>query len=158
MADKPDTQTPKQSPTWDPNALETRKEGGALLRGGNYGNRGGGRPRSVVRAASQLAYEERIPVLALIADDPRSKDGDRIRAVDALGKHAGVSKEEAIPRELVRLLATDVQAVVRSPDFNVEVVGDMTAEEEALSVEDVLLGRVYARWAMTLGAYRAGDI
>jgi hypothetical protein len=158
MADTADVESPKESPTYDPAALETLEKGGALLRGGNWGNRGGGRPRSAVREASKLAYDERIKVLAQIADSVKNKPGDRIRAIDTLGKHAGISKEEAIPRELVKLLAVDVQAVARSADFKIEVVGELTADEEDVGVADVFLSRVYAKWAMTLGAYRAGDI
>lgn len=157
MAGKPKIDTAADT-SEDPHAaLVSQKHGGALRTGGKPGNNGG-RPRSAVRAASQLAFEQRIPVLESIADNAKAKDGDRIRAVDALGKHAGISKEEAIPRELVRLLAIDVQAVARSPDFKLELVGDRAAEEEESSVDDVFLSRVYHRWAMTLGAYRAGDI
>lgn len=133
--------------------------GGSLYVGGVVGNKGGhGATRSKVRDASLLAFEERIYVLEEIADDPRSKDTDRIRAVDSLGKHGGVSAQDVVPRELVRLLALDVQAVVRSGDFDIEFTGEHTSEEADSDDEDVFLSRFYNRWAMTLGAFRAGDI
>ena len=139
--------------------LRTPSHGvGKLYAGGVPGNKGGGRPRSKVREAATLAYDERIEVLSAIADDEGSRPGDRIRAIDVLGKHAGISKEEAIPTELVRLLATDVQTVVRSSAFELKLVGERTSDEGDAPDPDVLLSRVYERWAMTLGAYRAGDI
>ena len=139
--------------------LRTPSHGvGKLYSGGVPGNKGGGRPRSKVREAATLAFDERIDVLSAIADDVDAKDGDRVRAVDVLGRHAGISKEEVIPRELVRLLATDVQTVVRGSDFELKLVGERTSGEGDASDADVLLSRVYERWAMTLGAYRAGDI
>ena len=42
--------------------------GGALYRGGVPGNRGGRRPANVVRAAMREAFDERVPLLAGIAD------------------------------------------------------------------------------------------
>ena len=136
-----------------------QEHGGALLTRGVPGNKGGpGRPRSAIRDLSALAFEQRIPVLEEIADDKKARDGDRIRAVDALGKHGGVAKEEAIPSELVRLLAEDVQAVVRSGDFEIVFIGERTHDEQEADDAGVFLARAYGRWAMTLGAYRAGDI
>ena len=79
-------------------------------------------------------------------------------AVDVLGKHAGLAKDEVIPSELIKLLATDVQSVVRGPDFALQRLDEKTSDDGDDSDEDVLLGRIYARWAMTLGAYRAGDM
>ena len=128
---------------------------GQLQVGGTPGNKGGGRPRSAVRDAALLAFDERIPVLEEIADDKKAKPADRIRAVDALGKHGGAAKEEAIPSELVRLLAEDVQAVARSTDFVTEFAGERKHEEEEADAPDLFLSRVYDRWLMTLGAFRA---
>ena len=80
-----------------------------------------------------------------IADDPEGRPADRVRAVDLLGRLGGVAKDEPIPNELVRLLAMDVGAVARSADFG----GTDDAEG--------FLSHVYDRWAVTLGAFRAGD-
>ena len=156
MSEDSDSKTAATTPAHNI-PLIPQKHGGALLAGGVPGNRGG-RPRSAVREAATLAFDERIDVLSTIADDVDAKDGDRVRAIDVLGRHAGIAKDEVIPRELVRLLATDVQAVARSDDFAVELVGERATEEVGERDTDVLLSRVYERWAMTLGAYRAGDI
>ena len=139
--------------------LRTPSHGvGKLYAGGVPGNKGVGRPRSKVREAASLAFDERIEVLSAIADDVEAKDGDRVRAVDVLGRHAGIAKDEVIPSELVKLLATDVQAVVRSSAFELKLVTERAADEVGERATDVLLNRVYQRWAMTLGAYRAGDV
>lgn len=52
-------------------------------------------------------------------------------------------------------LATDVQTVVRSSDFELELVGEPASDDGDAGV---LLARVYGRWAMTLGAFRVGDL
>ena len=140
-------------------ALIPQPHGGALLPGGVVGHKGGGgRPRSLVREAALLAFDERIEVLGAIADDEGAKAGDRVRAIDVLGRHAGLAKDEIVPRELIRLLAEDVQAVVRSGDFAIGFSGERTHDEQDTDDAGVFLARAYERWAMTLGAYRAGDI
>ena len=63
---------------------------GALLTRGMPGNKGGGRPRSKVKALSALEYEKRIPALGAIADDEAERATDRIRAIDVLGRHGGL--------------------------------------------------------------------
>lgn len=64
-----------------------RKPNGQLV-GGNPGNRGGGRPPSVIRADARGRFDELLPVLSTIA---KSKKGvltrDRIRAADVLGRY-----------------------------------------------------------------------
>ncbi len=156
MSRDSDTKTAATTPAHDI-PLIPQKHGGALLAGGVPGNRGG-RPRSVVREAASLAFDERIPALAAIADDASAKDSDRIRAIDTLGRHGGIAKDEVIPSELVKRLATDVQTVVRSSGFAVELTGECATDEVGERATDVLLNRVYERWAMTLGGYRAGDV
>ena len=65
-----------------------QKHGGALLAGGQPGNRGGlGRPPSALRERLRGSLEERVAVLEEIADDPDALDRDRIKAVDVLGKY-----------------------------------------------------------------------
>ena len=71
-------------------------------------------------------------------------------------EHGGIGHEDRIDRELIRRLAEDVQAVIRSGQFTVEYVGEL--EEGVPGPEDELLQQVYERWAMTLGAYEAGDL
>ena len=59
------------------------------------GKRGrSGRPPSAMRELCRLRFEERITALTQIIDDAKSRDGDKIRAMDLLGKYGiGVLKE-----------------------------------------------------------------
>jgi hypothetical protein len=68
--------------------------GGGLLRVGNPGNKGGGRPKSEVKAALRLSFEQRIPVLESIADNVEEEAKDRIRAVIALGQHSDLPEPD----------------------------------------------------------------
>ena len=53
-----------------------------------------GRPPSAIRERCQGSFAERVPVLEEIIDDPTSRDADKIRAMDLLGKYGiGVLKE-----------------------------------------------------------------
>ena len=62
--------------------------GGALLAGGQPGNRGGpGRVPSVLRERLRGSLDERVVVLEQIADDESAQHRDRIRAVDTLAKY-----------------------------------------------------------------------
>jgi hypothetical protein len=80
------------NPAENPAALSVPEKvpqphGGALYSGGVPGNRGGmlgGRPTSEVRKAARKAFDERIPMLAKIADSSE-RDSDRIKAIVALG-------------------------------------------------------------------------
>lgn len=76
--------------------VENSGRNGGKLRVGNPGNRGGGRPKDKVREACALAFEKRIPALASIADGKveGASVGDRIKAIDTLGKYAGLQKIE----------------------------------------------------------------
>jgi hypothetical protein len=88
---------------------------GAPLVPGNPGNRGGkkgrsGRPSNVIREACAKAFDQRIKILKRIADGEaiqRVRVGDneaemvvsadvpdRIKAIDLLGKYAGLQKIE----------------------------------------------------------------
>jgi len=118
--------------------LETPAHGvGKLKRGGNPGNRGGGRPRSAIREASAAAYDKRIPILEQIADDNQGRAGERIRAIDVLGRQGGVGQRLQVDPDLIRMLAADVAAEV---------------EDEAA------LEKIYERWTVSIGARLAGDI
>lgn len=78
-------------------ALVRQTHGGALLRGGVRGNRGGtGRPRNEIVAALRHALAERIPVLVAIIDDPVSTHAERIRALEVLARYGvgSASREE----------------------------------------------------------------
>ncbi|MDA1104650.1 MAG: hypothetical protein O2956_13760 [Gemmatimonadetes bacterium] len=101
--------------------LVPQAHGGALKAGGTPGNRGNvnspGRPRTRIRTASALAYEERIPVLTDIADDKNEKAGDRIRALDVLGRIGLSDDGDKVNEDLVREMAGVVRGVLQSaPD------------------------------------------
>ena len=70
--------------------LIPQPHGGALMHGNPSLNLiptpGPGRPPSEVRKAARLAFEERIPTLARLADSAES-DSDKIKAIDILGKY-----------------------------------------------------------------------
>ena len=87
--------------------LIPQPHGGALLAGGNPGNKGGGRPRSVIREKlSGVMDEHGVAVLEQIITAPRettftcdecghqqtvkppSSDADRLRGVDIAGKYS----------------------------------------------------------------------
>ena len=76
--------------------LLPQRHGGALRSGGKPGNRGGtGRPPSVIRERCRGSFEDRIVVLEEIADDAKTSAGDRIRALDLLGKY-GLGTQQQI--------------------------------------------------------------
>jgi hypothetical protein len=81
--------TPSQS------SRRTPKHGRGELQVGNPGNRGGtGRPPSAVRARCLGSFDERIHVAEEIASSAQYEAGDRLRALDLLGKYAGLQKVE----------------------------------------------------------------
>jgi hypothetical protein len=64
------------------------KNGGRLNRGGTKGNKGGtGRPPSVIRQKLRGSFEDRIMVIAAIADDQKASTSDRLRALDLMAKY-----------------------------------------------------------------------
>jgi hypothetical protein len=66
--------------------LIPQDHGGALRYGGT--NKGGtGRPASAIRAACRNAFEESIPAIEAIANDPEASTADRLKAMDMLGKY-----------------------------------------------------------------------
>ena len=85
-----------------------QKHGGALLAGGQPGNRGGlGKPPSALRERLRGSLEQRIEVLEEIADNPDALDRDRIKAVDILGKYGlGTLRELSVEDVRERLRAT----------------------------------------------------
>lgn len=93
--------------------LIPQPHGGALLTAGVPGNRGGGRPPSVVREAAREAFHVRIPILAKLADDETISPAERISAIDKLGKHglSGHVSWDDIRERLGKQLAV-IQALV----------------------------------------------
>lgn len=61
--------------------LVPQEHGGAIYRGGLPGNKGGGRPKSVVKAACLRSFDERIPVLESIAD------GEPVQKIEFPAEH-----------------------------------------------------------------------
>ena len=84
--------------------------GGAIKRGGNRGNKGGGRPPDKIRESARLSFAERLTVLEAIADDEDARDSDRIKAVDTLGKYGGVEKLALTPDEQPEQVMTPERA------------------------------------------------
>ena len=67
-------------------------------RGPKPGAPNAGRPPSVIRERCRGSFEERIAVLEEIADDPGVSAGDRIRALDLLGKYGlGTQQQHSGP-------------------------------------------------------------
>ena len=68
--------------------------GAPVLNVGNPGNKGGGRPKSEVRAACASAFDARIPKLQEIADNANGtySSSDVLKALDMLGKYGGLQQ------------------------------------------------------------------
>ena len=116
--------------------------GGALNSGGTPGNKGGRSYPLKAKAASALAYEERIPALASIADDDAERATDRIKAIDILGKHGGVGDKVGYDRVLVdRLGATTANVLHR----------------ECPELASDLLAKLSPAWRHELGAHTHGE-
>ena len=112
-------------------SLIPQPHGGALLSGGVPGNNGGGRPRSVLRQRLRGSFEDRIPVLEEIADDPNADCQDRIRALDVLAKYGiGTVRELSVDEVRERLRNT------------VEIIREALAP----AVADSLLSRLRPVW------------
>jgi hypothetical protein len=60
---------------------------GALLSGGMPGNKGGGRPPSAIRATARNAFDEVLPLITKIVKAKDTKDIDKIRGADVLGRY-----------------------------------------------------------------------
>lgn len=69
-------QSPDKSPRSSPAPLVRQPHGGALLRGGNWGNRGGGRPPSAIKAAMRASFEEMLPRLRKLTRTRKKTNAD----------------------------------------------------------------------------------
>ena len=74
--------------------LTPQAHGGALKQGTNFGNRGGGRPKSEIRRACAEAFDSRIPRLLEIMDNA-STPQEYMKALDLLGKYGGLQQIDA---------------------------------------------------------------
>lgn len=85
---------------------------GGRLRRGNPGNKGGGRPTSEIRQRCADSFDKHIATAEAILADKDASNGDKIRALDVLGKYAGLQKIEhdnrdATLEDLMREAASD---------------------------------------------------
>jgi len=70
-----------------PEALQPQPHGGALLSGGQLGNRGGsGHPPSVIRARCRESFLSRVSIAERIADDESQDARDRLKALELLAR------------------------------------------------------------------------
>ena len=72
--------------------------GGALYRGGVIGHRGGpGRTPSALRAAFRVSLATRLHIAERIADDDKASNGDRLRALEFMGRVGLRDKDDDEP-------------------------------------------------------------
>ena len=68
---------------------------GNRLKRGNPGNKGGtGRPPAAIRQRCADGFDRHIATAEKILADKNASNGDKIRALDVLGKYAGLQKIE----------------------------------------------------------------
>ena len=92
---------------------------------GNPGNKGGtGRPKSVIREKCAGSFEQRIKVAEEILDDPSSTNADKIRALDLLGKYAGLQQTDITTNDqAVKPVVLDVS------NLGMELIDEILAKE-----------------------------
>lgn len=93
---------------------------------GNPGNRGGtGRPKSAIREKCAGSFEQRIKVAEEILDDPSSTNADKIRALDLLGKYAGLQQTDITTNDqAVKPVVVDVSGL------GMDVIDAILAKED----------------------------
>jgi hypothetical protein len=109
-------------------ALVQQAHGGALRNGGT--NKGGpGRPPSAIRASARKRFDKLMPHLSAIVRDETSKDSDKIRAIEVLGR---IGLDRAISIE-------DVKAALRETNHEIY---DFLPRDQA----DALVARLRPIW------------
>lgn len=78
-------ETPEERP-----AKVLQLHGGALLRGGVRGNKGGGRPPAEIRLRCAGLFDEHIDKAVGILRKKDASNGDKLKALDLLGKYGGL--------------------------------------------------------------------
>lgn len=122
--------TPKKTPIPRPNGR------GALLVGGNYGNKGGGRrPEEVEQLATTLSYEEMIPKMRSLVNDPTSQPRTVIAAASQILGLVPKKADNSVPLDHVRLLCQSYSQQVMQ--IVAEIVPDSFLVIQA-RVEDTL--------------------
>ena len=92
--------------------LTPQAHGGALKQGTNFGNRGGGRPKSEIRRACAEAFDSRIPRLLEIMDNA-STPQEYMKALDLLGKYGGLQQIDATSGDNPLQGLTDTERIER---------------------------------------------
>jgi len=92
--------------------LTPQAHGGALKQGSNFGNRGGGRPKSEIRKACAEAFDSRIPRLLQIMDEA-STPAEYMKALDLLGKYGGLQQIDATSGDNPRQGLTESERIER---------------------------------------------
>src|SRR2546423_689478 len=87
--------------------------------GAHEGNTGGkpgrsGRPPTAIREALRVSFDQRIKVLEEIADGREHDAGNRIRAVDTLGKYGLPAQKEIVNLDDVRARVHRMIELVRA--------------------------------------------
>jgi hypothetical protein len=91
--------------------MQPGRNGGKLLVGGVHAN--AGRPPSELRAQMRGSLAQRIVIAEKIADNPKSSDSDRLRALDFLAKYGmGTTVTETDPNgehaeKVIRVIRED---------------------------------------------------
>jgi hypothetical protein len=97
-----------------------------LKQGENWGNKGGGRPSSAMRAAARDGFDA---VITLIQHAIETKQelslGELSRALDILGKYGLGEQKVILPEELINAIAEVLADDERIPS---ECIPDVTAK------------------------------
>ncbi len=102
--------------------LVRQPHGGALAKGGYRGNKGGGRPPSVLREAFRGDLETARTRIAELLEDPDTRASDVISIFDKLAKYSMREKEDVVV--MTPTVMNELGAVVA------RFVTDKAAQEE----------------------------
>ena len=86
-------------------ALKPQEHGGALLVGGQLGNKGGGRTPDELRALMREPLAKAIPLVVKMIHDSDTGSRDRLAAVDFLARYSIGTKQEVDIKGRVTLVA-----------------------------------------------------
>ena len=86
-------------------ALKPQEHGGALLVGGQLGNKGGGRTPDELRALMREPLAKAIPLVVKMIHDADTGSRDRLSAVDFLSRYSIGTKQEVDIKGRVTLVA-----------------------------------------------------
>ena len=86
-------------------ALVPQDHGGALLAGGQLGNKGGGRTPDELRALMREPLAKAIPLVVKMIHDSDTGSRDRLAAVDFLARYSIGTKQEVDIKGRVTLVA-----------------------------------------------------